>query len=118
MIWPVMDAVRSLYSLTKFMMATPCWPSAGPIGGAGVALPAAICNLTYARIRFAITVPFVVERLALSLGLQEIELDRGLAAEEGNEHLHLAPLLVDLVDLAPEVGERTVVDPHRIANLE
>src|SRR5689334_5936108 len=56
-----MLAVRSLYSLTKFMMATPCWPSAGPIGGAGVALPAGICNFTYARIRLAID-PFLPAR--------------------------------------------------------
>src|SRR5688572_3426439 len=52
-----MFAVRSLYSLQKFMIATPCWPKAGPIGGAGVALPAAICNFTYARTRLAILPP-------------------------------------------------------------
>jgi hypothetical protein len=27
------------------MMLTPCWPSAGPTGGAGVAAPAWICSL-------------------------------------------------------------------------
>jgi hypothetical protein len=27
------------------MMLTPCWPRAGPTGGAGVAAPAWICNL-------------------------------------------------------------------------
>ena len=26
-------------------MLTPCWPSAGPTGGAGVAFPAGICSL-------------------------------------------------------------------------
>ena len=33
-------AVRSLYSLRNAIMLMPCWPSAGPTGGAGVALPA------------------------------------------------------------------------------
>ena len=42
---PIIDAVRSLYSLTNCMMLTPCCPSAGPIGGAGVACPAGICSL-------------------------------------------------------------------------
>ena len=27
-------------------MLTPCWPRAGPTGGAGVALPAGICSFT------------------------------------------------------------------------
>ncbi len=33
---------------------TPCWPRAGPTGGAGVALPAGICNLMYPSTFFAI----------------------------------------------------------------
>src|SRR3712207_9239944 len=49
------------------------------------------------------------------LDLQEVELDRRLAAEEGDEHLDLALLLVDLVDHALEVGERAVDDAHRLA---
>src|SRR5207245_5102994 len=36
------------------MMFTPCWPSAGPTGGAGVACPAGICNLMNAVTFFAI----------------------------------------------------------------
>ena len=35
-------------------MLTPAWPSAGPTGGAGVALPAATCSLTTLEIFFAI----------------------------------------------------------------
>src|SRR5450756_1988885 len=50
---PAWDAVRSLYSLQKAMMFTPCWPRAGPTGGAGVALPALICSLTIALTFFA-----------------------------------------------------------------
>ncbi len=34
-------------------MLTPCWPKAGPTGGAGFALPAMICNLTIALTFFA-----------------------------------------------------------------
>ena len=38
--------VRSLNSLVNAAMFTPCWPRAGPTGGAGVALPAGICSFT------------------------------------------------------------------------
>src|SRR5881394_1635828 len=37
--------VAALNSLQKAMMLTPCWPSAGPTGGAGLACPPGICNL-------------------------------------------------------------------------
>ena len=107
------------------MIATPCWPSAGPIGGAGVALPAGIWSLTYARIFLAnltklpsydaqsqacwIATCCPTRRrrqqpagdsppLCFALDLQEVELDRHFAAEERDEHLDLALLLVDLVD--------------------
>ncbi len=46
MIKPSCAAVLALKFLQKSMMLTPCGPSAVPTGGAGVALPAAICNLT------------------------------------------------------------------------
>src|SRR5262245_31734012 len=35
------------------MMLAPCWPSAGPTGGAGVACPAGHCSLTWAMIGLA-----------------------------------------------------------------
>src|SRR5262249_17548562 len=54
---PTIVAVRSLYSLQKPMMLMPCWPRAGPIGCAGVALPAGICSLTTARTLFAMCAP-------------------------------------------------------------
>jgi hypothetical protein len=38
-------AVLSLNSLTNCIILTPLEPKAGPTGGAGVALPASICNL-------------------------------------------------------------------------
>jgi hypothetical protein len=35
----------ALNCFTNSMMLTPCWPSAGPTGGAGVASPAGSCSL-------------------------------------------------------------------------
>src|SRR5271170_3068231 len=46
--------VLALKALQKSMMLTPCGPNAVPTGGAGVALPAGICNFTFAVIFFAI----------------------------------------------------------------
>src|SRR4029078_6432672 len=37
--------LRALHCLQNSMMWTPCWPSAGPMGGDGLALPAGTCNL-------------------------------------------------------------------------
>jgi len=44
-IWPRLSLVLSLYWLQKSMMLTPCWPRAGPTGGAGLAAPAGRFNL-------------------------------------------------------------------------
>src|SRR3954454_1554264 len=45
---PRCDSVAALYALQNSMMLTPCWPSAGPTGGAGLAMPALICSLMIA----------------------------------------------------------------------
>ncbi len=50
--------------------------------------------------------------------LQEVELDRRLATKEGDQHLDLTLLLIDLVDLAAEIGEWPVDDADRVAELE
>src|SRR5690606_24264017 len=50
--------------------------------------------------------------------LGELELDRGLPAEDVDEHLDLELILVDLDDLAAEVGEGTFLDPHGLTHLE
>src|SRR5262245_28964386 len=42
---PRCDSVAALYALQNSMMFTPCWPSAGPTGGAGVAWPAFSCSV-------------------------------------------------------------------------
>ena len=41
--------VWALNDLQNSMMLTPCWPSAGPTGGAGLAWPAGICSLILVR---------------------------------------------------------------------
>src|ERR1051325_163445 len=38
-------AVFALKALQNSMILTPCWPKAGPMGGAGLALPAGTCSL-------------------------------------------------------------------------
>ena len=38
--------VCALNCLQNSMMLTPCWPSAGPIGGLGFAWPAGTCSFT------------------------------------------------------------------------
>src|SRR6266403_808341 len=52
--WSLAD-VLALNALQNSMMLTPCGPSAVPTGGAGVALPAGICNFTTAFTFFAMT---------------------------------------------------------------
>src|SRR5438046_6793538 len=96
---PFSCAVCALKALQNSMMLTPCWPSAGPTGGAGFACPPGIWSLMRVRTFFAIaSVQF--------LDLVECQLDRDLALEDVHEHLQLLLLGVDLDDLAVEVGER------------
>src|SRR6266705_6805868 len=42
---PCACAVLALNCFTNSMMFTPCWPRAGPTGGAGVAWPPGTCSL-------------------------------------------------------------------------
>src|SRR4029079_6136983 len=48
------SCVAALNALQNSMMLTPRWPSAGPIGGEGLAMPAGTCSLMYPVIFFAI----------------------------------------------------------------
>src|SRR3954471_6639553 len=122
------------------MMLTPCWPSAGPTGGAGVAAPALIWSLMTAVNRFlgGMTSFFVTgwngpvagPRRELTSGggrrgpasdlldLVERELDRRLPAEDGDQDLQLLLLGVDLVDRRRQGGERPVHHRHRLADLD
>src|SRR5438874_3936064 len=96
---PFSCAVCALNALQNSMMLTPCWPSAGPTGGAGLAWPPGIWSLISVRTFFAITsVQF--------LDLVERELDRYLSFEDVDQHLELLLVRVDVDDLAVEVGER------------
>src|SRR5215211_5321608 len=100
MIVPASCWVWALNALQNSMMFTPCCPSAGPTGGAGFAAPAGIWSLIWVRTFLAMGI-----RLDL-LHLVVVDLDRGLASEDRDQDLELGGVLVDLGDLAGEVGER------------
>src|SRR4051812_18879658 len=51
---PMLSLVWALNALTNSMMFTPCWPSAGPTGGAGLAWPPTACSLMVGGTFFAI----------------------------------------------------------------
>src|SRR6266496_570464 len=123
-ICPRCDSVAALYALQNSMMLTPCWPSAGPTGGAGFAAPAWICSLMTAASFFdlgGILLLFSWTCLVdwLELGyLAERQLDRGLAAEDRDQHLQLLVHGVDVADRGGKGGERTVHDRDRLADRE
>mmetsp|Transcript_48081 Transcript_48081/g.111378 ORF Transcript_48081/g.111378 Transcript_48081/m.111378 type:complete len:280 (+) Transcript_48081:182-1021(+) len=60
---PALSLVRALYSLQNIMMFTPAAPSAGPTGGAGLALPACRASLINFVTFFAIITGCVCVRL-------------------------------------------------------
>src|SRR5437763_11609260 len=93
---PMSPWVCALNALTNSMMLTPCWPSAGPTGGAGLACPPTAWSLIWVRTFFAIS-PLDL------LDLIEADLDRRLAAEDRHQHLQPLRVLVDLRDLAGAV---------------
>src|SRR3954467_11003081 len=122
---PRCDSVAALYALQNSMMLTPCWPSAGPTGGAGVAAPALIWSLMTAVNRFlgGMSSFFSAGQLWPRTGsdlrdLVERQLDGRLAAEDGHQHLQLLLLGVDLVDGGGEGREGAVHDGDRLADLE
>src|SRR5215208_4538284 len=51
---PMSPCVWALNALTNSMMLMPCWPSAGPTGGAGDAWPPGACSLMVVRTFLAI----------------------------------------------------------------
>src|ERR1700674_1442305 len=132
---PASALVAALNSLQKAMMLTPCWPSAGPTGGAGLACPAWICSLISPTTFFfgamtcscsflgslapprAVPARIVARRLELG-DLGEGQLDRCFAAENGHQHLELLLFGVDLADRCRQRRERTVHDGDGLADLE
>src|SRR5213593_2596822 len=106
---PSCDWVCALKPLQNSMMLTPCWPRAGPTGGEGLALPAGICSLTTAWTFLAMSEPF---------DLVVLELHGGQPSEDGDHHLELAPLGVQIVDGALEIHERPFDDAYLVPLLE
>src|SRR5215813_2782403 len=88
--------VCALNPLQNSMMLTPCWPSAGPTGGDGLAFPAGIWSLTIAWTFFAMSEP---------LDLVVLEFHGRQPPEDRHHHLELAPLGIEVVDRALEVHE-------------
>src|SRR5438552_18531915 len=107
MMRPFSCAVCALNALQNSMMLTPCWPSAGPTGGAGFACPPGICSLISVRTFLATSIQL--------LHLVEGQLHRNLALEDVHEHLQLLLIRVDVDDLAVEVRERARGYLHRLA---
>src|SRR5206468_1206391 len=111
---PFSCAVCALNALQNSMMLTPCWPSAGPTGGAGLACPPGIWSLMSVRTFFATVLSsFLVDAKRNAGGVPlvdlldhvELELDRHLALEDVHEHLEALLVGVDVDDLAVEVGQ-------------
>src|ERR671922_12684 len=121
MTWPIWCCVASLYCLQKSMMFTPCWPSAVPTGGAGVACAAVIWSFASASTFFFGAISYLL-RFERPRGLPlldlrhlvEGELDRRLPVEDVDQHLQLGLVGVDLVDRAVEVCERAGRDLHHV----
>src|SRR3954451_7592389 len=104
---PFSACVCALNALQNSMMLTPCCPSAGPTGGAGLACPPGICSLISVRTFLAISVQL--------LDLVEGQLDGNLPLEDVDEHLELLLVGVHIDDLAVEVRERAGRYLHRLA---
>src|SRR5579872_2540796 len=95
---PASFFVASLNRFTNSPMLTPCWPSAGPTGGAGVACPPGHWSLIFALTSFAML-------LLRLLDLPVLEVDRCRTSEHHDRHLDHALLGMDLLDGPLEVLE-------------
>src|SRR6266700_2921992 len=109
MMRPFSWAVCALNALQNSMMLTPCWPSAGPTGGAGVAEPPGHWSFTLTLSSFA---------MSDGLHLPVFEFHRGRPAEDRHDDAHEALGGDRLVDDAVEGLERAFLDLHRVALLE
>src|SRR4051794_27516285 len=110
---PRISLVRSLNGETNAPMFPPCWPSAGPTGGAGVACPPVTCSRTCAVTCRAMALPFL-----LLLHLPVFQLDRHRPAEDRQLHAHPAHGLEDLLDLPLHALEGAVDHLHPVARVE
>src|SRR6185436_5902659 len=120
MTMPAASLVAALNSLQKPMMFTPCWPSAGPTGGAGFACPPGICNLICPVTFFAINLflYFTISILRITVHssgffhLPIFQFHRGIAPENIDGHFQLPALRLDLLDHSAEIQERPIVYLH------
>src|SRR4051794_24578228 len=110
MISPCCPCVRALNALQNSMMLTPCWPNAGPTGGAGLAAPAGTWSLISVRTLRAIWLDL--------LHLVETDFDRSLTAKDRHKDAQLAGVVHDFRDLAREIGERSGDHLDRFADRE
>src|SRR5512133_2981865 len=128
--------VDALNALQNSMMLTPRWPSAGPIGWLGLALPAGTCSLIKPTIFFAIMsllvgasglAPSPVEHrynfdcglpLLRLLDLSELQFHRRRAAKDRHRYAQLRLVVVDVFDQAVKIGERAFFHAHPLAHFE
>jgi hypothetical protein len=107
---PACCAVRSLNSLTKAMMFTPAWPSAGPTGGAGVALPAGTCNFTILTTFFGI----YYTSLFSFFNLSKINFNRCFAPKHVHKNLQLAAFFINFGNAAKASGKRAAFKAYNL----
>src|SRR5512136_307404 len=122
---PIILAVRALYSLQKAIIFKPCWPRAGPTGGAGLALPAWICSLTTAFTFLAILTnppPQIITaqhycrarigRWLHPFNLQKVYFYWRLAAKHADQHAHAGAVGINGIHCAHKVLKRSLDDAH------
>src|SRR3974377_1443328 len=108
---PAAPLVAVLNSLQKPMMFTPCWPKAGPTGGAGFACPAGICNLI-------IPVTFFAIKLLRLFHLPVFQFDRRVPSKYIYGYFQFAEFVIDFLDDAAEIQERPVVNLDGLADFK
>src|SRR6266850_6162920 len=110
--------VRALNCLQNSMILTCACPSAGPTGGAGVALPAAIWSFTDPVAFFAM-MPFRLHScLSHLLHLPKLQLHRSRAPEDRDHDFQSLAILVNLIHNARKRSERPFAYPHCFVLLE
>src|SRR6056297_1984032 len=105
---PPLSAVFALNSLQNCIMLTPCCPKAGPTGGAGVALPAVICNLMRPVTFFAMFSPPVNQtqfKVLQFFNLDKIQFNRRFSSKHVNKNLECLLVHVYFLDQTHEILE-------------
>src|ERR1043166_9786655 len=118
MIMPLWSFVAALNSLQKAIMSTPCWPKAGPTGGAGFAWPAGICSLICPVTFFAIKIACRGDRALRLLDLPILDFHRRVAAKNVDRHVQFALLRIDLLDHTAEIKKWAVIDLDGFADFK